>query len=45
MTLKAKGQGLGLAVVKPLTNALDSEISFESEKGKGAKVMLGFPNV
>jgi PAS domain S-box-containing protein len=45
VTTKAKGQGLGLAVVKRLTNTLNGEISFESEKGKGTKFMLEFPEV
>ena len=45
VTTKASGQGLGLAVVKRLTNALNGEISFESEKGSGTKFTLEFPDV
>lgn len=44
MTTKAKGQGLGLAVVKRLVEALNGNISFESEMGKGTKFMVELPN-
>ncbi len=37
MTTKAKGQGLGLAVVKRIVEALGGEVVFESELGKGTK--------
>src|SRR4030043_221326 len=36
-TTKAKGQGIGLAVVKKLTDALGGNITFESEPVKGTK--------
>lgn len=42
-TSKSKGQGLGLAVVKRLTKALDGAVSFESEKNKGSKFMIELP--
>jgi two-component system phosphate regulon sensor histidine kinase PhoR len=44
MTTKAKGQGLGLAVVKRLTEAMKGNISFESEEGKGTKFIIDLPN-
>ena len=40
MTTKARGQGLGLAVVKRLVEALDGSISFESEEGRGTKFII-----
>ncbi len=36
-TTKSKGQGLGLAVVKRLVEALKGEITFESQPNKGTK--------
>jgi len=42
-TTKSKGQGLGLAVVKRLVEALNGKITFESEKGKGTKFTIEFP--
>jgi PAS domain S-box-containing protein len=42
-TTKAKGQGLGLAVVKRLVEALNGEITFESQQGKGTKFMVKLP--
>ena len=44
ITTKAKGQGLGLAVVKRLVEALGGKITFESEEGKGAKFIIRLPS-
>lgn len=43
MTTKSKGQGFGLAVSKRLVEALDGNISFESEAGKGTKFTINLP--
>lgn len=43
MTTKAKGQGLGLAVVKRLVEGLNGKVSFESKRGKGAKFTIELP--
>ncbi len=43
LTTKAKGQGLGLPVVKRLTESLKGTIDFESEQGKGTKFNLTLP--
>jgi signal transduction histidine kinase len=43
MTTKAKGQGLGLAVVKRLIEALGGKISFESQERKGTKFTIELP--
>jgi signal transduction histidine kinase len=42
-TTKSKGQGLGLAVVRRLVDALNGTISFESTAGKGTKFMVELP--
>lgn len=44
MTTKAKGQGLGLAVVKRLTQAIKGNINFESQEGKGTKFTILLPS-
>ncbi len=43
-TTKAKGQGLGLAVVKRLVDALNGSISFDTQFGKGTKFTVNLPN-
>jgi PAS domain S-box-containing protein len=45
MTTKAKGQGLGLAVVKRLIEALGGTISFESDVGKGTMFIIQLPSI
>jgi PAS domain S-box-containing protein len=42
-TTKAKGQGLGLAVVKRLVEAQGGNISFESKAGEGTKFLIELP--
>jgi signal transduction histidine kinase len=42
-TTKPKGQGFGSAVVKKLTEAMGGTVTFESEKGNGARFTLEFP--
>jgi PAS domain S-box len=42
-TTKSKGQGLGLAVVKRLVEALGGSIGFESVAGKGTKFTVELP--
>jgi signal transduction histidine kinase len=42
-TTKSKGQGLGLAVVRRLVDALNGTISFESTAGKGTKFTVELP--
>ncbi len=43
VTSKAKGQGLGLAVVKRLIEALNGSITFESQQGKGTQFIITLP--
>ena len=43
VTSKATGQGLGLAVVKRLIEALNGKITFESQIGKGTTFTLTIP--
>jgi len=42
-TTKAKGQGLGLAVVKRFVELLNGEITFESREGEGTKFIIKLP--
>ena len=42
-TTKSKGQGLGLAVVKRLTEAMNGNITFESNEGKGTTFTVELP--
>lgn len=42
-TTKAKGQGLGLAVVKRLVEALNGSVAFESQVGKGTTFIVTLP--
>jgi signal transduction histidine kinase len=43
VTTKAKGQGLGLAVVKRLVEAMGGKVSFDSAEGKGTKFKIELP--
>jgi signal transduction histidine kinase len=43
VTTKSRGQGLGLAVVKRLVEALNGKISFESQEGKGTTFIVRLP--
>jgi PAS domain S-box-containing protein len=43
VTTKPKGQGFGLAVVKKLTEALNGNVTFESELGKGTQFNIELP--
>jgi signal transduction histidine kinase len=42
-TTKAKGQGLGLAVVKKLVEELHGSITFKSQQGQGTKFIINLP--
>ncbi len=44
VTTKAKGQGLGLAVVKRLIEALQGTVNFESQEDKGTTFIVTLPN-
>ena len=43
-TTKSKGQGFGLAVSRRLAKAMGGDLTFESQKGNGAKFTLKLPN-
>jgi signal transduction histidine kinase len=43
-TTKSKGQGLGLAVVKRLTESMGGTVTFESEVGKGTRFIVSLPS-
>lgn len=43
VTTKAKGQGLGLAVVKRLVEALNGKVHFETQEGKGTTFIVTLP--
>ena len=43
VTTKAKGQGFGLAIVKKLAEALNGNVTFESELGKGTRFNIELP--
>ena len=42
-TTKSKGQGLGLAVVKRMIEALSGTVTFESKEGNGTTFIVRFP--
>ena len=42
-TTKSKGQGLGLAVVKRMTEALGGKVTFESQEGNGTTFTVRLP--
>ena len=42
-TTRSKGQGFGLAVVRRLVTALNGEVSFESQPGKGSRFVVEIP--
>ena len=42
-TTKSKGQGLGLAVVKRMTEALNGTVTFESKEGNGTTFIVRLP--
>jgi PAS domain S-box-containing protein len=43
-TTKAKGQGLGLAVIKRMTESLGGTVTFESRKNKGTAFTIRLPS-
>ena len=43
-TTKSKGQGFGLAVSRRLAKAMGGDLTFENQKGNGAKFTLKLPN-
>jgi signal transduction histidine kinase len=43
-TTKAKGQGLGLAVIKRMTESLGGTVTFESRKNKGTTFTIRIPS-
>ncbi len=43
-TAKSKGQGLGLAVVKRLTESMGGTVTFDSEVGKGTRFIVSLPS-
>ncbi len=43
VTTKTKGQGFGLAIVKKLAEALNGNVTFESELGKGTRFNVELP--
>ena len=43
VTTKTKGQGFGLAMVKKLAEALNGNVTFESELGKGTRFNVELP--
>jgi len=43
VTTKSKGQGLGLAVVKRLVEALNGKVYFETQEGKGTTFIVTLP--
>jgi len=42
-TTKSKGQGFGLAVIKRMAEALNGNVTFESQEGKGTKFTVRLP--
>jgi signal transduction histidine kinase len=42
-TTKSKGQGFGLPVVKKLVKALEGNVSFETQVGKGTTFVVDLP--
>jgi signal transduction histidine kinase len=42
-TTKSSGMGLGLTIVRNILDQIGTEISFESEMGKGSVFILNFP--